>query len=92
MSGKPLKVAVAGLGTVGAGVVTLLRQQAEVISERAGRAIVVTAVSAKDRKKDRGLDLSNLHWYDDSATMAAEADVDVVVEVIGGGRLKVRPA
>jgi len=84
MSGKPLKVAVAGLGTVGAGLVTLLRQQADVISERAGRAIVVTAVSAKDRKKDRGVDLSNLHWYDDAATMAAEADVDVVVEVIGG--------
>jgi len=81
---KPLKVAVAGLGTVGAGLVTLLRQQSDLIAERAGRAITVTAVSAKDRTKDRGVDLSGLHWFDDAATMAAEADVDVVVEVIGG--------
>jgi homoserine dehydrogenase len=81
---KPLKVAVAGLGTVGAGLVALLRQQADLISERAGRAITVTAVSARDRHKDRGVDLSGLHWYDDAATMAGEADVDVVVELIGG--------
>jgi len=84
VSGKPLKVAVAGLGTVGAGLVTLLRQQSDIIAERAGRAVCVTAVSAKDRKKDRGVDLANLQWYDDAAVMAAEADVDVVVEVIGG--------
>ena len=80
----PLKVAVAGLGTVGAGVVKLLKQQAEIITERAGRPITVTAVSAKDRKKDRGVDLSGLQWFDDAAAMAVQADVDVVVEVIGG--------
>ena len=80
----PLKVAVAGLGTVGAGVVKLLKQQAEVITERAGRAITVTAVSAKDKTKDRGVDLSGLQWFDDAAAMAVQADVDVVVEVIGG--------
>ena len=80
----PLKVAVAGLGTVGAGVVKLLKQQAEIISERAGRPITVTAVSAKDKTKDRGVDLSGLQWFDDAAAMAVQADVDVVVEVIGG--------
>jgi homoserine dehydrogenase len=84
MSAEPLKVAVAGLGTVGAGVVTLLRRQADVITERAGRAITVTAVSARDRSKDRGIDLAGLDWYEDAAVMAAEADADVIVEVIGG--------
>ena len=81
---KPLKVAIAGLGTVGVGTLSLLRQQADLITQRAGRPITVTAVSSRDRAKERGVSLSGLHWYDDAATMAAEADVDVVVEVIGG--------
>jgi len=81
---KPLKVAIAGLGTVGVGTLTLLRSQADLITQRAGRPVTVTAVSAKDRSKDRGVSLDGLHWYDDSAKMAAEAEVDVVVEVIGG--------
>jgi homoserine dehydrogenase len=81
---KPLKVAIAGLGTVGVGTLTLLRQQADLITQRAGRPIAVTAVSARDRGKDRGVSLDGLHWYDDAATMAAEADIDAVVELIGG--------
>jgi homoserine dehydrogenase len=81
---KPFKVAIAGLGTVGVGTLTLLRQQADLIADRAGRPITVTAVSSRDRGKDRGISLEGLHWYDDAATMAAEADVDAVVELIGG--------
>jgi homoserine dehydrogenase len=80
----PLKVALAGLGTVGAGVLSLLRQQADLIEARAGRKIVVTAVSARDRTKDRGIDLKGLDWFDDAKKMAEQADADVVVEVIGG--------
>ena len=83
MSG-PLKVAIAGLGTVGAGTIRLLREQADVIEARAGRPIVVTAVSARDRSRDRGVAVDGLQWFDDASVMAAEADVDVVVEVIGG--------
>ncbi|HYM73630.1 MAG TPA: homoserine dehydrogenase [Stellaceae bacterium] len=82
---KPsLKIAVAGLGTVGAGTLQLLERQAEKLAMRAGRRIVVAAVSARDRLRDRGADLSAARWYDDAAAMAADPEIDVVVELIGG--------
>ena len=81
---KPLSVAVAGLGTVGAGVVTMLRQNAALIAARAGRPIAVTAVSARERGRDRGFSLAGLRWYDDPVALAEDGGVDVVVEVIGG--------
>ena len=59
----PLSVAVAGLGTVGGGVLKLLRDNADVVAARAGRPIAVTAVSARDRTRDRGVSLSGLRWY-----------------------------
>ncbi|WP_337996253.1 homoserine dehydrogenase [Oleispirillum naphthae] len=80
----PLKVAVAGLGTVGAGVLKLLRGNAAGIAARAGRPITVTAVSARNRGKDRGVPLAGFAWFDDPVAMAREADADVVVELIGG--------
>jgi homoserine dehydrogenase len=80
----PLKIAVAGLGTVGAGTVQLLLRQAEILAMRAGRQLVVTAVSARDRRADRGADLSAARWYDDAVAMAADPEIDVVVELIGG--------
>jgi homoserine dehydrogenase len=81
---RPLAIAVAGLGTVGAGVLRLLRDNAEVVAARAGRPIAVTAVSARDRARDRGVSLSGLRWYDDPVALAADPKVDVVVELIGG--------
>ncbi|HJN23626.1 MAG TPA: homoserine dehydrogenase [Rhodospirillales bacterium] len=81
---KPLKIAVAGLGTVGAGTLKLLFEQARLIERRCGRAIMVTAVSARDRSKDRGVSLEGIAWYDNPAVMAAQADAGVVVELIGG--------
>ena len=82
---KPaLKIAIAGLGTVGAGTLALLERQAELVALRAGRRIVVAAVSARDRRKDRGVDLSAVRWFDDAVAMAADPEVDVVVELIGG--------
>ncbi len=80
----PLKVGVAGLGTVGAGVVRLLQENGALLAERCSRAIELTAVSARDRSRDRGIDLSNVLWFDDAIALAAEADCDVVVELIGG--------
>lgn len=79
-----LRIAVAGLGTVGAGTLRLLNENAEVIAARAGRALQVTAVCARDRSRDRGVDLSGCQWFDDPVAMAAEAEADVVVELIGG--------
>lgn len=80
----PLAVALAGLGTVGAGVFKLLADRAEALEGRAGRAIRVVAVSARDRGLDRGLDLGGVAWFDDPAAMAREADAEVFVELIGG--------
>ncbi len=68
---RPLSVALAGLGTVGAGVLRLLRENAEVVTARAGRPIAVTAVSARDRTRDRGTSLAGLRWYDDPVALAA---------------------
>ncbi len=79
-----MKIAVAGLGTVGAGTLQLLQRQAELLAQRGGRRLVVTAVSARDRRRDRGVDLSAARWYEDAAAMAADPEVDVVVELIGG--------
>ncbi len=79
-----LKIGIAGLGTVGAGVVKIIDQHAAMLSARCGRDLVVTSVSARDRGKKRGIDLSNFAWLDDPAKLATATNVDVVVEVIGG--------
>jgi len=79
-----LRIGLAGLGTVGAGVVKLLADNAELITRRAGRPIVVTAVSARDRSRNRGVDLGGIAWVDDATALAARDDVDVVVELVGG--------
>jgi homoserine dehydrogenase len=81
---QPLKIAIAGLGTVGSGVLQLLDRQADLLTQRAGRRIIVAAVSARDRRRDRGADLSAVRWYEDAAAMAADPEIDVVVELIGG--------
>jgi homoserine dehydrogenase len=80
----PLRIAVAGLGTVGAGTVQLLQRQAGHLALRAGRPLAVAAVSARDKGRDRGVDLSAVRWYDDAAALAADPEIDIVVELIGG--------
>jgi homoserine dehydrogenase len=80
----PLKIALAGLGTVGSGTLSLLRRNADLLAGRGGRRIVVDAVSARDRRRDRGIDISAIRWFADAAAMAADPDIDVVVELIGG--------
>jgi homoserine dehydrogenase len=81
---QPLKIAIAGLGTVGAGTVKLLHDQGALLTRRAGRAIEITAVSAREKGRDRGVDLSGYRWFDDPVALAAESEADVVVELIGG--------
>jgi homoserine dehydrogenase len=80
----PLRIALAGLGTVGGGVIRLIETNAALITRRAGRPIVISAVSARDRGKDRGVDISGYGWEDDMTAMAARDDVDAVVELVGG--------
>jgi homoserine dehydrogenase len=84
MATGALRVGIAGLGTVGAGTVRLLRANAELIAARAGRPIVVTGVSARDRTRARDIDVSELRWHDDPLALASDPEIDIVVELIGG--------
>jgi homoserine dehydrogenase len=81
---KPMRVAVVGLGTVGTGVIRLLDANRDLIARRAGRPIEVRAVNARDRNRDRGVDISRFDWVDDRMELARRDDIDVVVELIGG--------
>ncbi|MBV8534378.1 MAG: homoserine dehydrogenase, partial [Alphaproteobacteria bacterium] len=81
---SPLKIAIAGLGTVGAGVVKLLADNGQLLAQRCGRPLVVTAVSARDKSRKRGVELGQARWFDDAAALAAEADAEIVLELIGG--------
>lgn len=80
----PLRIAIAGLGTVGVGVIRLLNTNRDLIAARAGRAIEVVAVSARERSKDRGVDITSYAWEDDMTALGGRDDVDVVVELVGG--------
>ncbi len=80
----PLRLGIAGLGTVGAGVVKIVQRKADLLARRAGRPIAITAVSARNRDKDRGIRLGDYAWEDDPVALARRDDVDVFVELMGG--------
>ena len=77
---EAFRLGIAGLGTVGAGVVRLLTEHAALIETRAGRPIEVVAVSARDRTRDRGIDLSSCRWCDDPVELARLDGIDAVAE------------
>jgi homoserine dehydrogenase len=79
-----LKVGIAGLGTVGASLVRIIQTRANELARTCGRAIEITAVTARDRSRDRGIDISGIAWFDTPEKMASEADIDVFVELMGG--------
>jgi len=80
----PLKVGIAGLGTVGADVVRLLQQQNRTMVARCGRGVRVVAVSARSRVKKRGLDLKGIDWAKNALAIANDPRVDCFVELMGG--------
>ena len=79
-----LKLGLAGLGTVGSGVLRLLQARGSSLADRAGRPIEVIAVSARDRRKPRGLDISHLRFVDDPVALARDPAINIFVELIGG--------
>ncbi len=79
-----LKVGIAGLGTVGASLVRIIHHRAGELATTCGRPIEITAVTARDRNRDRGIDLSGATWFETADALAAEADIDVFVELMGG--------
>jgi len=80
----PIRIGVAGLGTVGAALVRLLERHGNDLAVRSGRPIVISGVSARDRTKDRGIDLSGRQWFDDPVALARDPGNDIFVELIGG--------
>jgi len=85
-----LRIGIAGLGTVGAGVVKLLQGNKTLLASRGGAALDVVAVSARSKNKARDLVLSGIDWHDDALEIATRSDVDIVVETIGGSEGKAR--
>jgi len=81
---EPLRLGIAGLGTVGVGVIRIIARHTEMLAARAGRPIEIVAVSARSRSKDRGVDLTPYGWEDDPVALARRDDVDVYVELMGG--------
>ncbi|MDX5402769.1 MAG: homoserine dehydrogenase, partial [Rhodobacterales bacterium] len=81
---QPLRLGIAGLGTVGIGVVKIVKQQADLLAARTGRKITISAISARTRDKDRGVSLKGFAWEDDPVALATRDDVDVFVELMGG--------
>ena len=84
MTKTPLRLGIVGLGTVGSGVIKMLSKNATLLSARTGRQIIVSAVSARSRSKERGIDLSGTDWEDSPVALAKRDDVDVLVELMGG--------
>ena len=81
---RAFKLGIAGLGTVGTGVVRLLNEHADLLAERSGRRIEIAAVSARNPARDRGIDLSGYQWCEDPVDLANVDGLDAVVEVIDG--------
>jgi homoserine dehydrogenase len=81
---NPLRLGIAGLGTVGTGTVKIVEKHAEMLTRRTGRPISISAVSARSRKRDRGIDLTPYAWEDDPVALAKRDDVDVFIELMGG--------
>lgn len=79
-----LRVGIAGLGTVGASVARIVIEQGEALAARCGRKLELAAVSARDKRKDRGVSLSRVEWFDDPVALARSAPIDVFVELMGG--------
>ena len=79
-----LRVGVAGLGTVGSGLVKLLAAQQSSIRERCGLTISTTAICAKNRDLERKFNTNDFVWHNDVSSLAEDANVDVVCELIGG--------
>lgn len=88
----PLRLGIAGLGTVGVGVVRILRKHAALLAARTGREITISAVSARDAGKDRGINLTGDAWESDPVALARRTDVDVFVELMGGSEGAARDA
>ena len=84
MDKNPFKIGIAGLGTVGTGIIDVYQKNIREINKKAGREIILMAVSAQNKNRDRGVVLTDFHWEDNPLSLAERNDIDLIVEVIGG--------
>ena len=87
---EPLRIGIAGLGTVGAGLVKLLTENEDLISRRCGRRIQICGISARDPQKVRDISTGHLAWFNDPVELARSENIDVFVELIGGEDIAAR--
>jgi homoserine dehydrogenase len=80
----PLRIGVAGLGNVGATLVRILQKEVAETTRKIGRQVIVTAISARSRSRDRGIEMSGITWFDDPVALARSGEIDLFVELMGG--------
>jgi homoserine dehydrogenase len=81
---QPFRIGIAGLGTVGTGVIKVIQKNGDLLALRAGRPIEIVCVTAQSKSKKRGVDIGGYRWIDDIPAMADVDGLDAIVEVIGG--------
>jgi homoserine dehydrogenase len=81
---RPLKLGIAGLGTVGTGLLDLLRAHGPRLAANTGRSLEIAGVSARQRAKTRAVSIEGITWFDAPECLAADPSIDVFVELIGG--------
>ena len=81
---KPLRLGIAGLGTVGVGVIKIIQEKLSTLEARTGKKIIISAVTAKSKTKQRGINLTPYQWEKDPVSLAKRDDVDIFIELIGG--------
>ena len=81
---KPLRLGIAGLGTVGVGVIKIIQEKLSVLEARTGKKIIISAVTARSKTKQRGINLTPYQWEKDPVSLAKRDDVDIFIELIGG--------
>ena len=81
---EPIRIGIAGLGTVGTGVLKIIARHEALLSRRVGRGIEVKAVCARDRNRERDVEISKFEWVDSPRDLAMRPDIDVFIELMGG--------
>ena len=81
---KPLRLGIAGLGTVGVGVIKIIQEKSSVLEARTGKKILISAVTARSKTKERGINLTSYQWEKDPISLAQRDDIDIFIELIGG--------
>ena len=84
MDKRPLNIGIIGLGTVGIGLINCLLKNKKLIETKTNKEIFISAICAKNKNKERNIDISSFKWVEDPFEITADKEIDLVVELIGG--------